>query len=82
MHDIRIGEKWHQDRDALHVVLEIAEMDGVILIFHHKLFNIHAPLRFAFAITEYEYKKINKIIIIGGNSIGTNAYTQKRTGGF
>ena len=52
------------------------------LIVHHKLFNIHAPLRFAFAITEYEYKKINKIIIIGGNSIGTNAYTQKRTGGF
>jgi len=82
MHDIRRGEKRHQDCDALHIVLEIAEMDGVNLIFHHKLFNIHTPLRFAFAITEYEYKKINKIIIIGGNSIGTNAYTQKRTGGF
>ena len=40
MHDIRTGEKRHQDCDTLHIVLEIAEMDGVILIFHHKLFNI------------------------------------------
>jgi hypothetical protein len=54
MHDIRAGEKRHQDCDALHIVLEIAEMDGVNLIVHHKLFNIHVPLRFAFAFTEQE----------------------------
>jgi hypothetical protein len=63
MYDIRAWHERHQDCDALHVVLEVSKMDGVVFSLihhvllsfgHHKLFNIHVPFRFAFAIIEQE----------------------------